>query len=58
MLSLAHDTGLARRDYLRDRFAGKMPPEPQKKKPAAKAADGDFIEGGEFNELQLDDVNF
>ncbi len=59
MLSLAHDTGLLRRDYLRDRFAGKMPPEPPKKKPTAKgAADGDFIDGGEFNGLQLDDVEF
>ena len=60
MLYLDHNVGLARRDYLRDRFAGKMPPEPQKKK-ADKApgpAEGEFIENGDFNKIQLDDVEF
>ena len=60
MLYLDHYVGLARRDYLRDRFAGKMPPEPQKKKTdkAPGAAEGEFIENGEFNAIQLDDVEF
>ncbi len=60
MLYLAHNVGLRRRDYLRDRFAGKMPPEPPKKKEPVKAgaADGDFIETGDFEAIQLDDVEF
>ena len=58
MFYLSYNVGLLRRDYLRDRYAGKEPPVPPKKKPPENAAprtpDADFDE----NALQLDDKEF
>lgn len=62
MRYLGYNVGLLRRDYLRDRFAGKMPsePKPEKKSPAGAAGggDGDFIDAGDFGGMQLDDMEF
>lgn len=59
---LAHETSKVRRDYLRDRFAGKMPPEPKPPKKeesfGANPAAGDFIEEESFDAIELDDMEF
>ena len=58
MLYLAHQVSLLRRDYLAGRFAGKIPPEPPKKKaadsPVQKGPNADFDEDA----MQLDDKEF
>ena len=59
MLFLSYDAGLLRRDYLRDRFAGKEPAEYVKKEDTSRASapvgpDVDFDDGA----IQLDDVEF
>ncbi len=61
-LYLSRDVGVARRDYLVDRFAGKPLPEFKKKEDPTKAKQkkftGDFIEDDSFGDLQLDDIEF
>ena len=58
MIYMSPRVGLLRRDYLRDRYAGKEPPEPPPKKEpenaAPKAPDADFDEDA----IQLDDKEF
>lgn len=58
MLYLSHTVGLLRRDYLAGRFAGKVPPEPAKKKDNSDASpatpDADFDEEA----ISLDDKEF
>ena len=59
LIHLSYEVGRLRRDYLRDRFAGKEPPVPSPKKAkdeseTPKAPDADFNEDA----IQLDDKEF
>ena len=62
LLYLSQAVGESRRDYLRDRFAGKPLGDPPKPKESLKLSetpvDGEFIRGGEFQGMELDDVEF
>ena len=57
MLYLSHDVGLLRRDYLAGRFAGQVPPEPEKKPEDIRRPLGMDLEGGGVD-IQLDDIEF
>ncbi len=60
LLYLSQNMGKARRDYLRDRFAGKPLPALVKKEEPKKdtKAPTNMLEDDSFNDLQLDDVQF
>jgi hypothetical protein len=58
MLYLSHDVGRLRRDYLAGRFAGQVPPEPEKKVDHRRQTPvgPDLDDGGV--DIQLDDMEF
>lgn len=59
LIYLSNNVGLLRRDYIRDRYAGIIPPEPEKpKEEKTLKSENDFIDDPGYTPIELDDVTF